>query len=207
VKTEVSRREEDIDNLRDAVDAENTKIVRLERLMKQYSSALHGDAASPTAVTHPKKSTGRAEFSSNRSTASSYISAESSTYADSAPRLQTSQRAAAREFRQSANGERSSGRLNNSTASTAIRPRSSASRTASAGLTTKTATPSTVAEGLRQLRLNRTTGSQKTEIEPATAIESEDDYVEAEMNRIISYELSDEEEPLPPPSWMKQSKF
>lgn len=225
MKTEVGRREDEIENLRDAVEAENTKIVRLERLIKQYSSSDTG----PTPSNPTASGSGKArvqDFSSNRSTASSYISAGSTTVSGasrlSAPRTRPERAVSGGVSGGGAAGLRGSTTRevesvppsSSSRPSTDTRNRSLSSTSGQSGSTARAAALPTVADGLQQLRLNRTTGSHVDSGRAArgrAAIvlkggNSGDDY-EDKVDKSISYDLSDDEEPLPVPSWMKPSKY
>lgn len=211
VKSEVGRREDEIENLRDAVEAENTKIVRLERLIKQYSSS--ENAAAPPAVTATERRA-QQDFSSNRSTASSYISAGSTTIGSGRGADSTRGAGVRASAARNVNAERSQA---SSRPNTGTRIRSTSSATAEqAGMSTRTATASAVADGLQRLRLNRTTGSRpaasaRPERDTAAMVDKEDGGDDFENNidvaKSISYDLSDDEEPLPVPSWMKPSKY
>lgn len=224
MKTEVGRREDEIESLKEAVEAEEAKIARLERLIKQYSTSMEssgvGNAGStpfakaggksvttrPSTTSVRSSSTGlkadhgaRVESevpSSNRSTASSYISADSSAATGSSSRL----------------GASRAGPAATATASDSSSSRRPVARPTSSGLTTKTATPAAVSEGLQHLRLHRTTAGRVNTVQRVELkSDSEDDLKVDDENvafdKSLDYDLSDEEEPLPTPAWMKLAKY
>eukprot|EP00598_Pedospumella_elongata_P004836 CAMPEP_0184980290 /NCGR_PEP_ID=MMETSP1098-20130426/10282_1 /TAXON_ID=89044 /ORGANISM="Spumella elongata, Strain CCAP 955/1" /LENGTH=760 /DNA_ID=CAMNT_0027503695 /DNA_START=79 /DNA_END=2361 /DNA_ORIENTATION=+ len=234
VKTEMGRREDEIENLKEAVEAEEAKIVRLERLIKQYNSSLDGSssstgAAGTSSAAAGHKTTTRPAFSttgtsnshsggggggvrssntgrrsengipsSDRSTASSYISADSTAVGSG-----SSSRVSAPRSRLNATVGAAP------TTSSSSRP---ATRPMSGGLTTKTATASAVSEGLQHLRLHRTTAGrvnntvskEETKSDSDVDLEIDDDI---EVDKSLNYDLSDDEEPLPTPAWMKPVKY
>jgi len=221
VKSEVGRREDEIESLRDAVEAETTKIVRLERLIKQYSSSDTSAASSGQAVSGSGSGRTRTQdLSSNRSTASSYISAGSTTISGtgrlSAPRARpertVSSGGAAAGLRASTSCEVESAQPS-SRPSTGTRNRSLSSTSSGPSRSTaRTTTASAVADGLQQLRLNRTTGGcvgasgAGHTLRNALKGDSGEGF-EDNDGKSLSYDLSDDEEPLPVPSWMKPSKY